>query len=1256
MTGEFMKKVFLVIFCISTFLLTANSVLDLNATTKKTNVISNYETSMEINFTIDKLSAINVHTERGMFSEIAIEGFTHTKNIGEPKLPMLRKIISVPLNADVSVNVTNQKETLYTLNEKGINFPIMPAQASVSKSAQPSDINFVYNSAAYNRNEFENNQLISVEELGILRGMRLFAVNFKPVQYNPASHTIKIFNDVDVTLNFVGGDTYATNRLRDKTFSPYFESVYSQSVLNYREVNSRDQLTRYPVKFVIIADDMFENQLQPFIEWKVEKGFEVIETYTDDIGSSTAQIKNYIQSLWDDAAPEDPAPTFILFVGDTAQIPAYNGSQGSHVTDLNYVKLEGNDYMPEIYYSRFSARNTDELQPQIDKTLLYEKYEMSDPSYLEEVVMIAGMDGNFGATHGNGQINYGTSNYFNAAHDITSHTYLYPQSGNNSANIVQNVSDGVGYVNYTAHGWDQGWADPEFTMTNIDNLQNFEKYPLAVGNCCLTNKFEVGECFGEAWLRAEDKGAIGYIGGTNSTYWDEDYWWGVGNGTPTVNPTYGSTGLGVYDGLFHDHNEPFADWYTTSAGMIFRGNLAVVEGGGADNLYWEIYSLMGDPSLMPYLGIPTVNTASYPQEIFIGLDQMQITAEPYSFVSLSMNGVSHGVELVDASGTLNLNILPFTTTGDARLVITAQNKQPIIADIAVIPNSGPYVTISEVVINAGDDNVIEPDETVIISITLENIGTESATGISMNITEDNQYVSINDAAEDFGDINAGNSVTVNNAFTFFTSSSIPNEHLITLFTDITATEGSWQNTINLTAFAPIIECASAVVSDGQNNTLDPGETADVLLNLENTGGTNASNITVIISTTDTFVSINADSDSIVQIGEGANAAATFNVTANPATPAGHSAVFAVNITADNGYISTDSFSLTVGLSLEDFESGDFTSYPWDFNGNADWDIAGSAHEGSYCAQSGNIGDEQESGLEIELNVTAAGEISFWKKVSSEASYDYLRFYIDGQQQNEWAGNVDWSEESYNVSAGNHTFKWIFEKDYSVSEGSDCAWVDYIIFPGIAASNPVLYVNPGTIDYTIGLDIIESMNLELMNIGAGTISYNINADTDDQWINLDIQSGTINAGETDDIEVTFDSNLLEPGEYNCNIIVTDNLRNETEIPVTLTVNTTDADDDLLPRVTKLEGNYPNPFNPTTSIKYGLKTDADVVINIFNIKGQKVKTLVNEHQTAGYKTALWTGTDSNNQAVSGGIYFYKFSADGKHSSTKKMLLLK
>ena len=87
------------------------------------------------------------------------------------------------------------------------------------------------------------------------------------------------------------------------------------------------------------------------------------------------------------------------------------------------------------------------------------------------------------------------------------------------------------------------------------------------------------------------------------------------------------------------------------------------------------------------------------------------------------------------------------------------------------------------------------------------------------------------------------------------------------------------------------------------------------------------------------------------------------------------------------------------------------------------------------------------------------------------------------------------------------------------------------------------------------------------------------------------------------------------------------------------------------------NYPNPFNPTTTISFELTTGhtENTELSIYNIKGQKVKILLNEHLSKGNHSINWDGKDSNNKPVTSGIYFYKLSS-GKSSAMKKMLLLK
>ena len=107
---------------------------------------------------------------------------------------------------------------------------------------------------------------------------------------------------------------------------------------------------------------------------------------------------------------------------------------------------------------------------------------------------------------------------------------------------------------------------------------------------------------------------------------------------------------------------------------------------------------------------------------------------------------------------------------------------------------------------------------------------------------------------------------------------------------------------------------------------------------------------------------------------------------------------------------------------------------------------------------------------------------------------------------------------------------------------------------------------------------------------------------------------------------------------------------------VTVEGTPLEDPNVPVLaTELQGNYPNPFNPETTIRYSVKETSPVTIEVYNLKGQLVRTLVNEVKTAGNYSVVWNGRDNNNQPVSSGVYFYKMNA-GKYSSTKKMIMMK
>ncbi len=183
------------------------------------------------------------------------------------------------------------------------------------------------------------------------------------------------------------------------------------------------------------------------------------------------------------------------------------------------------------------------------------------------------------------------------------------------------------------------------------------------------------------------------------------------------------------------------------------------------------------------------------------------------------------------------------------------------------------------------------------------------------------------------------------------------------------------------------------------------------------------------------------------------------------------------------------FELTETTAIS-FESGVFDPN-WSFGGIADWTIDnGVAWDGNYSARSGNIGDQQISSMMITLEAAENGTVSFYRKVSSEATYDFLRFYIDNTEKGSWSGEKDWEEVSYNVSAGTHTYKWVYEKDLSVSNGEDCGWVDYIIFPPASTLN-AMAGNDGEIcadeTFQCNGDASNYTSVEWTTSGTGTFS-------------------------------------------------------------------------------------------------------------------------------------------------------------------------
>jgi hypothetical protein len=144
--------------------------------------------------------------------------------------------------------------------------------------------------------------------------------------------------------------------------------------------------------------------------------------------------------------------------------------------------------------------------------------------------------------------------------------------------------------------------------------------------------------------------------------------------------------------------------------------------------------------------------------------------------------------------------------------------------------------------------------------------------------------------------------------------------------------------------------------------------------------------------------------------------------------------------SDCGWV--DKLEITTPAADPIAEAVDYPGLTFTLTGNANWfSQTTTTYYGGDAAQSGDIGNSQTSTMET--TISGKTSVKFYWRVSSETNYDYLRFYIDGVEQNRISGSTSWAQRSYTVSSGTHTLKWSFTKDGSVSSGSDCGWVDYL---------------------------------------------------------------------------------------------------------------------------------------------------------------------------------------------------------------------
>ena len=1219
--------------------------------------------------------------------------FERSVNIGDegnPLIPHFNADLLLPQDCDLSEIkiISAQFETIdqpIYLKPAGKNYPL--------SQPLPNDYQLTPNPEVYNSENVFPSSIIAYENTNYLAGHSIGSFSIRPVRYYPKESKIEVLRSITIEVDTkISRNSNLREMLKDNSL---IHNRLNRIVDNPEAINNYayTETTRdVDVDLLLITSQNLQNAFNDYVEYKRSTGFITEVALVEDIENDYAgadlqeKIRNcitdyYINNnlqyviLGGDADPQNssnniiPHRGFYAFVGNTIDydIPSdlyYSGLDGTWNDDNDNVWGEAGeeDIFAEVLVGRICVDSPAEVENQTHKLYMYQEEpvieDVEKALLLGEYLWTATYGGMYmdelvGTVSTNGYTTTGISDNF------TINT-LYEQNSTWGASNVYNQFNNVGinqlhHLGHSNTDYNMHLYNYNVTTSNFTNDGVTRGYPIAYSQGCYAGSFDnrstnvgsyMSDCIAEQ-LTVIETAEAAFIANSR-------YGWGM----------QGST-----NGASQFFHRQYVD-------AIFNEGITTMGGANSDSkednsaniqaqqvIRWVAYeaTLFGDPTLDVRTAAPTDLVVTHTPAIPIGTSEISFTTSATNArIALVQNGELIGRAITDEFGSATLTTInPISSPDNITVSVVAHDKNRYFGEIFVQTDQ-PYVLVENVEIDDLDGNgQADYSEEINLNVTMTNLGTEPATNVNVEISSDNEFITINQNTNNFGNIAAGESSTIDAAFTVTVDSYVPDlENVLIIVTATGDGYDDWTSSFNLTLNAPILENEEILLNDSAGNAngfIDPGETVQLTLPTSNIGHSTSPNAIAILTTNNDNVTITPADFELGEIAPDETANAIFEVTVGDDVEIGSNIIFEYTVQAGDFSI-TKTYSHPVGLIIEDFESGDFSMFEWDLS-NPTFEISDGAISGTYCMKSEDITDNQDAMISINMDVLADGEISFFRKVSCEDdsnnNYDYLAFYIDGNLQQKWDGEEGWVEVSFDVTSGNHTFLWKYHKDGAVSSGADACWVDKITFPSCSIElPPTLSVNVYSFDLEMLVNETHDETITISNIGTGELTYEF--DYLPAWITTSSETGTLGAGEAEDVTLTFDTTDLAGITYNSTIVIIDEYDHEITIPVTLDVDATDTDD-MVPLTTQLNGNYPNPFNPTTTISFDLAKDSNVTLDIYNIKGQKVNTLVNDHLDAGYHKITWNGLDNSGKKVSSGIFFYRFQT-GEYSKTQKMMMLK
>ena len=653
--------------------------------------------------------------------------------------------------------------------------------------------------------------------------------------------------------------------------------------------------------YVIITAPEYVAAAQPLVDWKRQKGFEVVLVTTDTTGQENTAIQAWLRSAY---ANWDVPPEYVLLLGDVDVLPAWSFSE--NVSDHPYTLMDLDDWLPDLHLGRMSVEGSQQAETLVNKTVAYERdpYVAEGRDWFTRSLMVAG---NYGSTSPSTTVTWCGEQLETIGFEPAG-TVFFPPMFNGVYPITNFLEEGVSICAY--RGWaygTAGWEPPHFTVDNIPGVDNGAMMPVVMSFVCLNGNFEGNDpCFGEVFIRqgspTESKGAVAFIG--NGEHWSHTRY---------------------NDAMAIAYFEHIVDDDITTLGQVtMAGKLTFMnyfphelnETGDEQSVefYFHIYNLLGDPELNFWKQAPADLRVDGPANVHVGTNFLALSVRDDTSETLlegaRLGVVQHDVLLgcafSDANGDFFLALNAPLEDGNVQVTVTAPGYIPDTSTFSV----GEVDNLLSVV--ESNPATLLSGEVVDLDLLLRNVGSEESDSENATLVAESSGVTITQETAETPELDPGESAWTNDSFTLELAFGLEDGLLLPFRLDVP--DMADPAYFSLAVSAPKLVAASVIV-DG-DGFADPGETVNLVVNLTNEGSADIQNGTATLSLNGpggVVIDKTTASFDAMAAGSGAgNDGDPFILTINDDSAVGMGLNFILELASTDGHVLSTSLSLKVG--------------------------------------------------------------------------------------------------------------------------------------------------------------------------------------------------------------------------------------------------------------------------------------------------------------------------------------------------------